>query len=103
MSKTVVNIKPYPDYEKEVISFDKKGEKITKKVKVTDNFLVTTNNGNSIVVQKDDLQELGIYGSNIKRELVEDNEDDDELIVTSEENTNPSETVVTENSPLVLK
>lgn len=106
MSKDILSVKPYPDFEKEVISFDKKGNRYTKKVKTTDNFLVTMNNGNSIVVDKKALRELGINTSNNVVKSVEDDEDDDLIQTETQEvttNEEKTENIVTENSPLILK
>lgn len=106
MTKDVLSVKPYPDFEKEIISFDKKGNRYTKKVKSTNNFLVTMNNGNSIVVDRKTLKELGINSSNNVVKSVEDEENNDIIqtetqeVTTNEENT---ENIITENSPLILK
>jgi len=106
MSKNILSVKPYPDFEKEVISFDKKGNRYTKKVKSTDNFLVTMNNGNSIVVDRKALKELGINASDNVVKSVEDDEDDDLTQTETQETTTiteETENIVTENSPLILK
>lgn len=106
MLNNVLSVKPYPDFEKEVIFYDKKGNRYTKKVKSTDNFLVTMNNGNSIVVDKKTLKELGINNSDNVVKSVEDDEDDDlTQTETQETTTNIEETknIITENSPLILK
>ena len=106
MSKDILSVKPYPDFEKEVISFDKKGNRYTKKVKSTNNFLVTLNNGNSIVVDRKTLKELGInYSDNVVKS-VEDEENDDIIQTETQETTTneeKTENIITENSPLILK
>ena len=106
MINNVLSVKPYPDFEKEVISYDKKGNRFIKKVKSTDNFLVTMNNGNSIVVDKKSLKELGINNSDNIVKSVEDDEDDDLTQTETQETTinkEETENIVTENSPLILK
>lgn len=106
MSKDILSVKPYPDFEKEVISFDKKGNRFTKKVKSTNNFLVTLNNGNSIVVDRKTLKELGInYSDNVVKS-VEDEENDDIIQTETQEvttNEEKTENIITENSPLIIK
>lgn len=106
MSNNVLSVKPYPDFEKEIITFDKKGNKVIKKVKTTDNFLVTMKNGNSIVVDKKSLKELGINNSINVEKSVEDDEDDDLIQTENNEVTVNEETdsnITTEDSPLILK
>lgn len=106
MSNNVLSVKPYPDFEKEIITFDKKGNKVIKKVKTNDNFLVTMRNGNSIVVDKKSLKELGINNSINEIKSVEDDEDDDLIQIENNEVTVEEETTdktVTNNSPLILK
>lgn len=106
MSKDILSVKPYPDFEKEVISFDKKGNRFTKKVKSTNNFLVSMNNGNSIVVDRKTLKELGInYSDNVVKSV--ENEENNDIIQTETQevttNEEKTENIITENSPLILK
>ena len=107
MLNSILSVKPYPDFEKEVISYDKKGNRYIKKVKSTDNFLVTMNNGNSIVVDKKELKELGINNFDNVVKSVEDFDEDDNLTQTETQETTTiieeTENTVTENSPLILK
>lgn len=106
MSNNVLSVKPYPDFEKEIITFDKKGNKVIKKVKTTDNFLVTMKNGNSIVVDKKSLKELGINNSINVAKSVEDDEDDDLIQIENNEvieNEETADKTLTEDSPLILK
>ena len=104
MTNSVLNIKPYPDFEKEVISFNKKGEKITKKVTSTNNYLVTVSNGNSFVADEKQLKELGINPNKVGQVVTQSEEDDDDLIQTEEKDTtvveNPSN--LSDNSPLIF-
>lgn len=60
MNKLYKSLEKLPDSTKEVYFFDKNGEKHTKTVKVSDRYLLTNNNGNSIAVTKDYLKQIGI-------------------------------------------
>ena len=81
MNKLYKSLEKLPDSTKEVIFFDKNGEKHTKTVKVSDRYLLTNNNGNSIAVTKDYLKQIGI---NVEEEnnivtKPEDFDDEDEI------------------------
>ena len=60
MNKLYKSLEKLPDSTEEVFFFDKNGEKRTKTVKVSDRYLLTNNNGNSIAVTKDYLKQIGI-------------------------------------------
>lgn len=80
MNKLYKSLEKLPDSTKKVIFFDKNGEKRTKTVKVSDRYLLTNNNGNSIAVTKDYLKQIGI---NVEEEnntvtKPEDFDDEDE-------------------------
>ena len=60
MNNIIKSIKSCPTFKKEVITFNKKGKKVVKTVDVSDYYLVTFNNGNSIAVSSKDLHFLGI-------------------------------------------
>jgi hypothetical protein len=80
MNKLYKSLEKLPDSTKEVIFFDKNGEKHTKTVKVSDRYLLTNNNGNSIAVTKEYLKQIGI---NVEEEnntvtKPEDFDDEDE-------------------------
>ena len=80
MNKLYKSLEKLPDSTKEVFFFDKNGEKHTKIVKVSDRYLLTNNNGNSIAVTKDYLKQIGI---NVEEEnntvtKPEDFDDEDE-------------------------
>ena len=80
MNKLYKSLEKLPDSTNEVIFFDKNGEKHTKTVKVSDRYLLTNNNGNSIAVTKDYLKQIGI---NVEEEnnivtKPEDFDDEDE-------------------------
>lgn len=89
MNKLYKSLEKLPDSAKEVFFFDKNGEKHTKTVKVSDRYLLTNNNGNSIAVTKDYLKQIGI---NVEEEhntvtKPEDFDDEDE---TSGSNLSPN-------------
>lgn len=80
MNKLYKSLEKLPDSTKEVFFFDKNGEKHIKTVKVSDRYLLTNNNGNSIAVTKDYLKQIGI---NVEEEnntvtKPEDFDDEDE-------------------------
>ena len=98
MSNIIKSIKSCPTFKKEVITFNKKDKKVVKTVDVSDCYLVTFNNGNSIAVSSKDLRFLGINipekdDKVIKVEEnfddnVEDFDDVDTIDVNIEENDN---------------
>ena len=84
MSTKVKAVRKCPTFTKEVITFDKKGKKVVKTVTVDDHFLVVMNNGCSIAVSKEQLEEFGITDvvtedktAKVVETLPEIDEDDD--------------------------
>ena len=63
MKSNVKSIKKLPDSEKEVIFYNKNGERCTKKEKVTDRFLIELNETSSVVLTKDQFKQYGIIAN----------------------------------------
>lgn len=88
MSTKVKAVKKCPTFTKEIIAFDKKGNKVIKTVEVSDHFLVIMNNGSSIAVSAKDLGQYGIAGVvtddksqkivEVSKETVDNDDDDDD-------------------------
>lgn len=89
MNKLYKSLEKLTDSTEEVFFFDKNGEKHTKTVKVSDRYLLTNNNGNSIAVTKDYLKQIGI---NVEKEnnIVTKPEDFDDEDETNGSNLSPN-------------
>lgn len=89
MNKLYKSLEKLTDSTEEVFFFDKNGEKHTKTVKVSDRYLLTNNNGNSIAVTKDYLKQIGI---NVEEEnnIVTKPEDFDDEDETNDSNLSPN-------------
>lgn len=70
MNNLYKSIKPLPDCTKEVITFLGNGKRKLETKKVTERYLLTNVNGNSIAVTKDQLKDLGISVESIAKEPV---------------------------------
>lgn len=64
-------VKKYKDTERERHFFDKDGKEFIKKIKITDNFIVIKDNGDSFVGTRKQLEELGIQIPTIVEKLGE--------------------------------
>lgn len=107
MKENIKSIKNLPDYEKSVYDFDKKGKRFEKKVKVTDNYLVTLKDGSSVCLTKD---QLTFYGVNCvlpnNEEVVSSLPDVNDELENEIDNTNYTQNVILSeevSSPNVLK
>lgn len=60
MKSNVKSVRSLPDYDETVYFYDKHGNRCTKKVKVTNRFLVTMNNGSSTVLTADEIKNSSI-------------------------------------------
>lgn len=104
MKSNVKAIRKCPAFTKEVISFDKKGNRVVKMVEVTDKYLVVLNNGSSVAMTKEQMKYYGIVGtlpdtntaiipSNAQKlDVIEEDldETDDEVEEVVEEPTQPT-------------
>lgn len=70
MNNLYKSIKPLPDTTKEVITFLGNGKRKLETKKVTERYLLTNVNGNSIAITKDQLKDLGISVESIAKEPV---------------------------------
>lgn len=70
MNSLYKSIKPLPNTTKEVITFLNNGKRKLETKKVTERYLLTNVNGNSIAVTKDQLKDLGISVESIAKEPV---------------------------------
>lgn len=94
MRNNVRNVVKLPEIETKVISFDKNGKRIEKRVKNSDRFLVTLTNGDSVVLKKAELSMYNIIFNSVEEKDAKSfKEIEDDLITDEEveESSNPSE------------
>lgn len=105
MKTSVKSVVKLPEKEKEIISFDKKGNRTVKKIKINNLYLVTLSSGNSVVLTSEQIRMYGIKCTlpDTKEEIVQKDEEDDtiddeELLNEEETSENSSETETTNTS-----
>lgn len=67
MEQLYKSLTKLPDSEQEVVIFKPNGKKAIKTITVTDRYLLTLNNGNSIALTKQGLKDLGINFAEISK------------------------------------
>lgn len=82
-----------PDVSKEVITFDKKGQRNVNFVTMKDRYLVTFDNGNSIAITSKDFDQYGINASDIQKSYVKEPEKSTEIEKVSEDGDKNEEEV----------
>lgn len=92
MVSNVKDVKKYKTFTKSVISFDKNGKKITKKVTIDDAYLVTLRHDDTILLRAKQLKEYGIVFDelgNLSADKVVEVDNDLEEDETNDENNLP--------------
>ena len=82
-----------PDISKEVITFDKKGQRNVNFVTMKDRYLVTFDNGNSIAITSKDFDQYGINASDIQKSYVKEPEKSVEIEKVSKDSDKNEEEV----------
>lgn len=88
MKSNVKSVKSLPDYDETVYFYDKHGNRCTKKVKVTNRFLVTMNNGSSTVLTAEELKKSNIIYEFPKTQSNTTVQTTSTVVNTSTQNTN---------------